>query len=977
MSGLFEKSLVSCPIEVEFGVWYVRIKSESSVTRVPDAEVCTASTKAWLPDVQDCDDISDKCVLKLKPDVETQLEKLSIWFAWNAASGVRFVKILFTDGTCDTFEQLYAHCDQPLTLRLTSQKRVKEVQIRTNNPFVSIDAVQFVSFPLNPLCSHCLPNHYHIYRTPPFPEGFKSTTNYHIIDSTIEEGVTYTYSVAIESGGIEGLRSPSTTYFYNMNVCGDGRRSIDEECDDGNLNDGDGCSQNCVVEEKFHCTEESELSPSFCYIYEGDGECEPFERDGYSKDCNNISMSTSHSQFYPTSIYAYSTILQKNCSLQLSSTTPLTPGCNIRSSTWDKCSQLAETGEISLHASFSSEIFPTSILIGFETVLSTGSKPVLSIIGISLQYVNKTTISLEEQGILSCAQNPLEVAIPYILVGGLSNVKAVHLHVSNPSQIVITAIILRSFKMFDLLTLQTCAAENKYFDPVAGFCVAKDCQSLNINSCTPLNIPKSRHECHNTTCTYKCEAGFMFQNSQKTATVQCLNGHWIGNVNLVCQPAQCAIPKIENADVDCPNGTNYRDRCTFRCRNNAMMIGQINYIICEENGLWTVPEAFCQIVCTHEGLLTLNISYDSINCKIKRIHDTQASYPVSTVCKVNCRQHHRPSHMQALHTKIRLVCSDEGVWIGPICIPITCPSPKIIYIGSYNCTNGFEIGSSCQIQCPGTAQPRYSVCKKDGTWSNRFQCSSPRTICLSPPSMRNIQFTCPRRLTPGTICAVQCRKKGYDAVLEDTQTLPSGEKLLVLRTVHNVSCTISSTFYPQLDALSCVRSCNKKFMGDGWCDFQNNRGYCGWDGGDCCASTVRGGRVRLMFPSLCTSILCQCIDPFAVENMATSSGIGSSSNVLRDRKSTIKRTTRQLHSITNPILYPVMDVSPDTFTSLADATFLSRNDISLDRIRDLGQHQQRDNKPKSISKNVRDWEAIKQSVKNALTVYQQQFNNKV
>lgn len=74
---------------------------------MPDAEVCTASTKAWLPDVQDCDDVSDKCTLKLKPDVETQLEKLSVWFAWNAASGVRFVKIIFTDGTCDTFEQVY------------------------------------------------------------------------------------------------------------------------------------------------------------------------------------------------------------------------------------------------------------------------------------------------------------------------------------------------------------------------------------------------------------------------------------------------------------------------------------------------------------------------------------------------------------------------------------------------------------------------------------------------------------------------------------------------------------------------------------------------------------------------------------------------------------------------------------------------------------------------------------------------------
>lgn len=181
---------------------------------MPDSEVCTASTKAWLPDVQDCDDGTGKCTLKLKPDVETQLEKLSIWFA----------------------------------------------------------------------------------------------------------------SVAVESAGIEGLHSPSTIYSYDMSVCGDGKRSKDEQCDDRNLNDGDGCSQNCLAEEKFHCVKDNKLSSSVCYIYEGDGECEPFEWDGYNKDCNNITASTLHSQYYPASIYAYSTILQKNCSLQFLSCATLTTG---------------------------------------------------------------------------------------------------------------------------------------------------------------------------------------------------------------------------------------------------------------------------------------------------------------------------------------------------------------------------------------------------------------------------------------------------------------------------------------------------------------------------------------------------------------------------------------------------------------------------------------------------------------------------
>uniref|UniRef100_A0A183EHR9 Sushi domain-containing protein n=1 Tax=Gongylonema pulchrum TaxID=637853 RepID=A0A183EHR9_9BILA len=146
------------------------------------------------------------------------------------------------------------------------------------------------------------------------------------------------------------------------------------------------------------------------------------------------------------------------------------------------------------------------------------------------------------------------------------------------------------------------------------------------------------------------------------------------------------------------------------------------------------------------------------------------------------------------YSRIRLVCSEDGVWIGPTCVPITCPPPKIVYIGVYNCTNGFNIGSSCQFLCPGASQYRYSACKKDGSWSHRFQCSSPRTSCLSPPNMRDFHFSCPARLTP-----------------EDKQSTPNGEDLLVLRAVHNISCTVSSTLYPRPSALSCVRSCNKIF----------------------------------------------------------------------------------------------------------------------------------------------------------------------
>ena len=34
-------------------------------------------------------------------------------------------------------------------------------------------------------------------------------------------------------------------------ICGDGELEVGEECDDGNLLDGDGCSMGCTVEDGF------------------------------------------------------------------------------------------------------------------------------------------------------------------------------------------------------------------------------------------------------------------------------------------------------------------------------------------------------------------------------------------------------------------------------------------------------------------------------------------------------------------------------------------------------------------------------------------------------------------------------------------------------------------------------------------------------------------------------------------------------
>jgi hypothetical protein len=35
-----------------------------------------------------------------------------------------------------------------------------------------------------------------------------------------------------------------------------------------------------------------------------------------------------------------------------------------------------------------------------------------------------------------------------------------------------------------------------------------------------------------------------------------------------------------------------------------------------------------------------------------------------------------------------------------------------------------------------------------------------------------------------------------------------------------------------------------KYKGDGNCDDNNNNKGCGWDGGDCCVASVKGGKVK-------------------------------------------------------------------------------------------------------------------------------------
>ena len=62
----------------------------------------------------------------------------------------------------------------------------------------------------------------------------------------------------------------SLAYFTNISICGNGIRelSINEQCDDGNIANGDGCGDQCIVGDFWSCSGDMDNSISNC-DYEG------------------------------------------------------------------------------------------------------------------------------------------------------------------------------------------------------------------------------------------------------------------------------------------------------------------------------------------------------------------------------------------------------------------------------------------------------------------------------------------------------------------------------------------------------------------------------------------------------------------------------------------------------------------------------------------------------------------------------------
>ncbi len=68
---------------------------------------------------------------------------------------------------------------------------------------------------------------------------------------------------------LDGSTASSTCSTHNTQGCGDGALQTGEECDDGNTNNGDGCASGCTLEANYTCTG----SPSVCTATPGNPIC--------------------------------------------------------------------------------------------------------------------------------------------------------------------------------------------------------------------------------------------------------------------------------------------------------------------------------------------------------------------------------------------------------------------------------------------------------------------------------------------------------------------------------------------------------------------------------------------------------------------------------------------------------------------------------------------------------------------------------
>ncbi|EDO34671.1 predicted protein, partial [Nematostella vectensis] len=815
----------------------------------PDAKRCVLDPKAWNP-MQKAPRSCPNCYIELGFKEAIIPTELSIWVTWHPKNGISDIWLIFFDGTHESLGNATAQCDSPLTMAVRTHKKVVRVRIYT---YTSIDAVKLTSSVSHPNCRRCKPVHYLVSRDPPFLDGQEQVTKTTgLRDSSVKQGQSYTYTVrAVTSSGLKSPPSPPLTYTPKRGFCGDGRvdEKAGEECDDGNVRDGDGCNMQCKKEDVFHC----EGHPSLCYRHDGDGVCEEFERMYSIRDCGFYTPEGFLDQW------------ARNASANPDYQLPECPASRVigppvrdlvckpdpdLSVAWAPCGHYFADSDYWLQVTFEHAVVPAAVLVYLASDGRAGPAYDEFVKTIEVDLYD-TEGNIHESGSkevsLSCKTNPAVVHIRHDMTMKFYYSRKVRL-TSKSYMVAIAGVTLRSLTSLDPVALAGCGPDELY-NPRTQRCHKYNCDKPK---CPPLLVKRATVKCEGDKegqrCVVTCAKGY---RPRRPFKMLCLHGKWRGAVDK-CVPVDCGIPKIPNAKANCPKGTKFGSTCVFRCVPNAKMTGLEHSITCEDDGKWSAQQSFCIMTCAVPPIPpnALAISGTCIGEKGK--------YKAWVSCKFRCKTRFRLQVSKDAPSKkvLKVRCTKEGTWtLNSHCVPITCPAPPPYLRYWYNCTHGDAMGSLCTSSCPD-AKSHQIKCGGNGYWSSPFMKCKTAGSCGVPPQIPGLKFTCSAYSLKAT-CKVTCTAKNYDAVVKVIRV--GKEDIWGV----SIACDSKLKWEPDPMLITCLKECRKD-IGDGWCDEKNNNQHCRWDGGDCCASTTKDRMVRRS-PPHCGKA-CDCLDPSALEN---------------------------------------------------------------------------------------------------------------
>uniref|UniRef100_A0A8C1L882 Pappalysin 2 n=1 Tax=Cyprinus carpio TaxID=7962 RepID=A0A8C1L882_CYPCA len=790
----------------------------------PDVyQPCEPSMQAWSPEVNlyepnmttPCPQI-EGCVLELHFLHPVVPDTLTVWITYTSA--IANIVLITENGEMLHTGPQHAFCDIPLTLHFHTSKKVKAIKISTFDKKLEIDAVLLTSRPQNPLCSGCRSLLYRVLREPPIRDDQSPV---------IVKKPTYTDRT--------------------------------EACDDGNLLDGDGCSKKCQVEPGFKC----HGRPSLCYVFEGDGVCEEFERRSSVQDCGFFTPQGYADQWASTASGSHQ---DESCPASKVTGEPvLTQMCK---------SQYFDINEVMAHDAWSpctahlngyyTQDQPVWLKVGFERPGIAASVIIYLAYDGSWQYENcKKTVTIElcdttgkKHNLgsyeLSCQYNPLVVNVTHNLSVPFYQTSAVQLNFSS-SQVAVLAVALRTSCHFSACALTACAEGGVSHNIQTHTHTHTPTHIQYTESCSPLNIEHASVRCTPVSDSKHCSVSchrvcFVLSSPQTELELICVHGAWDRVVS--CQPVDCGPPPQSHvyfASFSCPWGTTFGKQCTFSCNAPAILQGESDTLVCLEDGLWSYPEAYCKIECPDPPPVP-NATLLVPQCHGGR-HD------VGTVCRYKCNPGYYVTgtlNKKPRKKFLRLECLEGGMWQEGSCSPVTCSPLPLMFEGMYTCTNNLDFDSICTLRCPDpTERVLYIRCTKDGKWTEDFtMCKKIDGPCQPPLDLNLVEYSCEEGFDVGAVCYPTCIVALSDpVVLANGSSADTVEHWMLPSKVQSIVCTGMLKWHPNPAQIHCIQSC-EPFGGDGWCDTINNRAYCQYDGGDCCPSTLSSRKVNLILKAV-------------------------------------------------------------------------------------------------------------------------------